>query len=81
MVCPKLEELILVPHNLRPNIWGVVKMARVRASRGVKLRTIRIVCGRNKFNPGAELELRKHVLHVEYGPEADAATDNSDEED
>ena len=38
-----------------------------RASRGAKLKSIRVVSKR-KFAPADVLELKKYVLHVECGP-------------
>jgi len=48
-------------------------MVEARASRGAKLRTVRIVDGsaRPKVDPADMLQLRKHVWDAEYGPEAD----------
>ena len=83
VVCPKLEELIIVPRNGLAgfDVGSVTEMARARASRGVKLRVIRILSGQNKLDPGPELELRKYVWHVEYGPEADVVSDDGDGSD
>lgn len=82
VVCPKLEELIFVPlDDWRGfDIESVIEMARARATRGAKLRIIRIVGGQNEVDLEAVLELRKHVLHVEYGPEVDVFSDESDED-
>jgi len=77
VVCPSLEELVLVR---RP--WGnfdddgeeafymraVIEMAAARASRGVKLGTVK---DQAKLDPVDVLELKKHVSYVEYGPEVD----------
>ena len=80
--CPKLEEIVFVPCAGREfNIGRVIAMAGARASRGMKLRTVRIIGGQNKVNLVAELELRKHVSHVENGSEGDVVSDESDEED
>jgi len=69
MVCPKLEELVLVLrlHEKVAYIASLMKMAAARASRGEKLRTIRIVEGQGKADLNMS-ELRKHVWNVEYGP-------------
>ena len=69
VVCPKLEELVLVlhPHDMMSHLMSVVEMAAARASRGKKLRTFRIVGGRDTANVDV-LELRKHVWNVEYSP-------------
>jgi len=68
-VCPKLEELVLVlyPSERMSHITSVVEMAAARASRGEKLRTFRIVGGRDTTNVDIS-ELRKHVWNVEFGP-------------
>jgi len=68
-VCPKLEELVLVllPYERMSHITCVVEMAAARASRGEKLRTFRIVGGRDTTNVDIS-ELRKHVWNVEFGP-------------
>ena len=74
MVCPNLEGLVL---NLNIDkedldIRSVIEMVEVRASRGAKLRIVRII-DRNagpKVDPADVLELRKHVWDVDYGPEA-----------
>ena len=70
MVCPKLEELILIPPTDGEvfNIEDLVYMAAARALVGVKLGTVKIICGQDKVDPGGILELEKHVLDVECGP-------------
>jgi len=69
MVCPKLEEIILVLQFKGTfDITSMIEMAAARALGGKKLRTIRIIDVRG----GAELdvsELRRHVWNVEYGRE------------
>jgi len=68
-VCPKLEEFILVLHSEWDfNITSAVEMSAARASRGKKIRTIRIIDGRGGVDLDVS-ELRKHVWNVEYGPE------------
>jgi len=69
MVCPKLEELVLVPYHRRMShiIVRITEMAAARASRGEKLRTFRIVGGPEEVNLDVS-ELRKYVCNVEYGP-------------
>ena len=69
VVCPKLEEVILVSRSDREgfDIEGVVEVAAARASRGKKLGTVRIVGGGDVLDPKDVLELKKHVRHVEYG--------------
>ena len=66
VVCPKLEEFVLVlhPHETMSHITSVTKMAAARASRGGKLRTVRIIGGRDAANFDVS-ELRKHVWNVE----------------
>jgi hypothetical protein len=82
VVCPKLKELGLV---LRAegeifDIQRVIGMAAARASMGAKLRAIAIVC-QDTFMPSDLLELEKHVLHVECGPDVYGIDDSSDEDD
>ena len=74
VACPKLEELVI---NLNMDeeefdVQDVIGTMEARASRGTKLRTVRIVDGRAKPTVDLEgvLELRKHAWHVEYGPRA-----------
>jgi len=67
MVCPKLEELVFV-HDSRGkvhHITGIIEMAAARASKGRKLRTVRIVGGCLTANIDVS-ELREHVWNVEY---------------
>ena len=69
MVCPKLEEIILtLQFEGMFDITSMIEMAAARASGGKKLRTIRIVDGREGFGLNVS-ELRRHVWNVEYGPE------------
>jgi len=69
VVCPKLEELVLVfhPHETMSHITSVIEMAAARASRGGKLRAVRIFGGHDTANFDVS-ELRKHVQNVEYRP-------------
>ena len=69
VVCPKLEELVLVlhPREIMSRITSVIEMAAARALRGEKIRTIRIVDGRGTADLDVS-ELRKHVWNVEYRP-------------
>jgi hypothetical protein len=85
VVCPKLEELVLVLRldGETLDIKNVIEMAASRASRGAKLKSIRIVSRDESIRINV-LELRKHVSHVECGPEVGVAnedSDGSDEED
>jgi hypothetical protein len=78
VVCPKLEELTLM---LRTDgkifdIKRVTGMAAARASKGAKLKSVRII-GQDKFVRTDVLELEEHVLHVECGLEVDGANDGS----
>jgi len=68
IVCPKLEELVLVVFLCETmfHITRVIEMA----ARGEKPRTVRIVGGRNAANFGVS-ELRKHVWSVEYNSRLD----------
>ena len=72
VACPKLEGLILVLRQNREtlDIKSVIKMAEARASRGAKLKSVRIVTHDESMQIDA-LELREHVLYVECGPEDD----------
>lgn len=70
-ICPKLEELVLSPRDDEEgiDIESLIRMAAARASRGVKLRSVRVVYAHAepKLDPADGLELGKHVCHVEYG--------------
>ena len=84
VVCPKLKELGLVLYDDEEiiDIKCVIRMAAARASMGAKLRAVAIVC-QDTFMPSDLLELEKHVLHVECGPDVygiDDSSDGSDEE-
>lgn len=74
MICPKLEELELDididEEDL--DIWSMIEMTEARASRGAKLRTVRIFDRnvRPRIHPADVLELGIHVWNVEYCPEA-----------
>ena len=89
VVCPKLEELVFILCADREDFdtKAVIAMGIARASRGAKLRTVRIVERRGRVDPKDVVELRKHALHVEYGPgdgavygESDEDSDGSDED-
>ena len=81
--CPKLEEIILVSRTDAEDIdiKSMTKIAAARASRGAKLRTIRIAGGKDKLDLGDVLELRKHVSNVECGPVVDVVDSDSDDSD
>jgi len=68
VVCPKLEELVLVPGPYESTSYiTVINMVAARALRGEKLRTLRIVA---RFGAASHevSELRKYVYNVEFGP-------------
>ena len=64
--CPKLEELVLDPRvdGEKFDIQRVVAMAAVRASKGMRFKSIRIV-SRDKFVQTCALKLKEYVSHVE----------------
>ena len=82
MACPELGKLTIVLRTdgeFDPKF--VIGITAARAARGAKFGTVRIVGGQDRLDPGDVLELRKHISHVEYGPEAvDSDSDGSDEE-
>jgi hypothetical protein len=79
VVCPKLEKLVLMPRIEEEtlNMENIIEMAAARASRGVKLKSVRIVNHDESVQIDAS-ELMEHVLRVECGPEVDAADEDSD---
>jgi hypothetical protein len=79
VVCPKLEELVLVLRldGETFDIKNVIEMAATRASRGAKLKSVRIVTHNESMQIDV-LELRKHALHVECGPRVDVTDDDGD---
>jgi hypothetical protein len=80
VVCPKLEELVLVFRidGETLGIKNIIDMAAARASRGAKLRTVGIVSGRDELDPVDVLELGKHVWGVEHDPRVDVVNEHSD---
>ena len=74
VVCPSLEQLVLVLRIWRNveedefDMGTVIEMAVARASRGVRLGTVK---NRAKLDLADVMELRKQVLQMEYGPEVD----------
>jgi len=78
VVCPELEELVFVLRFGRGvfDLEDVVKMAEARASRGRKLKTVRVVHRGYEPDPEDVSELRKHVGHVECGPWVGAIGDD-----
>ena len=83
VVCPELEELILVSCVNREalDMKDVVEMAAARASRGVKLKSVRIV-GDDKIaeTEAFALELKEYVLRVEFCSDVGGIGNDSDEE-
>lgn len=67
IIYPKLEELILYVETQEEfRIRHLMEMAEVRASRGAKLRSLKIV-SLGELLPGKEVfQLKKYVEHVEY---------------
>jgi hypothetical protein len=80
MVCPKLEELVIVLDKETLDMKSVIGVVTARASRGAKFRSVRIV-GQDQPVRTDVLELEKHVLDVEYGPKVDRVYDDGDDED
>jgi len=82
VVCPKLEELVLDPlaGGEEFDIQGVIGMAAARASRGAKLKSVKIL-SQDKYVQRKALELGEYVLHTECGPDVDVASDDSDGSD
>jgi len=77
VVCPKLEEVVLCDsHRVGFDVRNIIKMVKARASRGKKLKTIRIIDGWYKPDPEDMLELRRHVGHAEYSPLVGAIDDD-----
>jgi hypothetical protein len=79
VVCPGLEELVLVPDKYMNtiDIKDVVGMAAARASRGARLRSVRVISKR-KVKKMDVLELEKHVLRVKCGPEVGRTSGDND---
>ena len=78
VVCPRLEELIIVLCRLCQEVFdvkSVIKMAEARALEGKKLKTVKIVNPWDNSDPEDISELKKHVGHVEYGPLDDLTDD------
>jgi hypothetical protein len=68
VACPKLEELVIVLDWMAFDVKVVTGVVAARASRGAKLKSIRIV-DKDKSAGTDVSELQKHVMHVEYGPD------------
>ena len=74
VVCPELEELTIMLDGGTLDVRSVIGVAAARASRGMKLKSVKIVgqdVGQDKLARIDVLELKKHVLNVECGPEVD----------
>ena len=80
LICPKLEELVIVLDWMALDMTSVIGVVAARASRGSKLKSIRIV-GSEPVRANLLEQLEKHVLHVEYVPWVDEAKDNGDDID
>ena len=79
VVCPKLEELHLELRQENLDLKDVIGMATARASRGAKLKSVTIL--RGNYVRADVLELKKHVFHVECGPESNGVDDDGDDID
>jgi hypothetical protein len=75
-VCPKLEKLSIEHPEEALDLKDVIGMAAARASRGAKLKFVRITQGSCMRTDA--LELKKHALHVECGPEFDGVDGDGD---
>ena len=79
LVCPKLEEIV-IEHIGSFDIESILGVAAARASRGAKLKLVRIV-NRGDYMGVDVSELKKHVSRVECSREVDDGGFSSDEED
>jgi len=79
LVCPKLEEII-IEHRGAFGIESILGVAAARASRGAKLKLVRII-SRGGLVEIDVSELRKHVSHVECSRVVDVRGYFSGEED
>ena len=81
MACPGLDELIFVSRTDTEELTAgkVIEFVAARASRGAKLKTVRILDVQNRLKPEDVSELRKHVSHVEYGSEVDVVSSDDDD--
>ena len=79
LVCPKLEEII-IEHRGEFDIESILRVAAARASRGAKLKLVRIVTRGGVAEIDAS-ELKKHVLHVECSHKVDIKGYLGDKED
>jgi len=66
VICPRLEKLV-IDHDEMFDIEWVVDTAAARASKGAKLKTVRIIILLGAAHPQFDTsELKKHVSHVEF---------------
>ena len=81
LICPELEELVLVlcVDEEALNITAVAQMAAMRALRGAKLKSVKIV-GHDEAMWINASKLKEHVLCVKCGPDVSGTDDGSDEE-
>jgi hypothetical protein len=80
VACPELEELVIVLDGMTVDMSSVIGVVAARASRRLKLKSIRIV-GPKSVRPYLLEQLGKHVLHVEYVPWSDGAGDGINDKD
>jgi hypothetical protein len=78
MVCPELGELVIMLEQEKFDMGSIIGVVAARASSGMKLRSIRIIGDIDKPVRTHVLELRKHVLRVEYHPDLDYDIDEED---
>jgi hypothetical protein len=71
VVCPELDELVIMLEQGKLDMGSIIGVVAARASSGTKLRSIRIIGDIDKPVWTDVLELRKHVLRVEYHPDLD----------
>jgi hypothetical protein len=70
IVCPELEELVVVLDNEMLDMKSVIGTVAARALKGAKLKSVKII-GQDQPERAEALELEKHVLHVECGDDID----------
>jgi hypothetical protein len=70
VVCPELEELVVVLDNGMLDMKSVIGTAAARALRGAKLKSVKII-GQDQPARADVLELERHVLHAEFGDDVD----------
>jgi hypothetical protein len=76
VVCPELEDLVIMLDGIIVDMKCVIGVVVARASRGVKLKSITIAGGESAR--ADVLELKKHIPRVEYSPEFDDDDDDAD---